>query len=642
VLAHDVGRTREADASTMSDPMQTRTQGSRVSSGEPLRVLLVEDDADDLELILYELRKAGFDPEWWRVETEVELRERLDPRLDVIVSDHRLPTLDSFRVLELVRDLGVDVPVIVVSGVIGEDTAVEAMRAGAFDYVHKDRIARLGVAVGNAREARALRQAHERMRRLLEESERRYRDVFDNSVAGIFRSTVEGELEVVNDAAARILGYGSAAELLASGLSATDIFADPTARERLLAQLDQYGEVRGFETWFRTRRGELCWVSEDIRGVRDEDGRLVHLVGTFVDRTERKRAEAEYRTLVEQVPGIVYAAEVGRDKPFYYVSPKIERVLGYTPDEWLADPTLWAARVHPEDLERTLAASERSRLTGEQFEADYRMIARDGRTVWIRDEAEFVHDEHLDRRILRGLMQDVTDRALAEQARLETLQRLTKAAADRRRLLAKLVSAQETERARIAQDIHDDPIQVMTAVRLRLETLSDRCEDPEITEAVRGLADAVGGSIERLRRLMFELMPTALDQDGLTAALRIVCEQIRAHAGIEYALEDRLDAEPPAELRAVLFRAAREALVNARKHSGARVIEIEIARRDGGFGVRIRDDGRGFVVAQANDPMHMGLLSMREQMESAGGSLQIVGTPGEGTVVDLYLPEGLD
>ena len=136
---------------------------------EPLRVLLVEDREDDAELVLWELRRSGFDPSWERVEDESELDSALERKSwDVILSDHSMPHFSAPKALELVQSKNIDLPFIIVSGAIGEEQAVAAMRAGASDYILKDSLGRLGTAVKRevvqARERSERREADERRR----------------------------------------------------------------------------------------------------------------------------------------------------------------------------------------------------------------------------------------------------------------------------------------------------------------------------------------------------------------------------------------------------------------------------------------------------------------------------------------------
>ncbi len=135
----------------------------------------------------------------------------------------------------------------------------------------------------------------------------------------------------------------------------------------------------------------------------------------MADESQRalEEAEARYRTLVEQIPAIVYSADFGEDGRWSYVSPQIERLLGYSPEEWVSNPTLWFDRLHPEDRERALEDERRSRSTG-TLTSEYRMISRDGRVVWFRDEGRIVAVEGREP-FMHGVMYDISARKAAEE-----------------------------------------------------------------------------------------------------------------------------------------------------------------------------------------------------------------------------------
>src|SRR4051812_36610167 len=137
------------------------------------------------------------------------------------------------------------------------------------------------------------------------------------------------------------------------------------------------------------------------------------------NRDYRDRLEQRYRELVAQLPAIVYLWEAGADGQCYYVSPAIESMLGYPPEEWLEDPRLWASRLHPNDRERVVAEELRFREAGETLACEYRMFARDGRLVWIRDEGVMIRGEGDSPNFIQGLMYDVS----VEKEALESLRR---------------------------------------------------------------------------------------------------------------------------------------------------------------------------------------------------------------------------
>ena len=137
-------------------------------NGRPIRLLILEDRPEDADLALYQLRRAGFDPSWRRVEDEAGFRSNLDPELDLIIADYHQPNFDALRALKLLQEASLEIPFVIVSGAIGEDLAVAAVRLGASDYVLKDRLARLGTAVQNALEQVKLRRRQQEGQRALE------------------------------------------------------------------------------------------------------------------------------------------------------------------------------------------------------------------------------------------------------------------------------------------------------------------------------------------------------------------------------------------------------------------------------------------------------------------------------------------
>jgi hypothetical protein len=151
-----------------------------MSTPAPIRVLILEDNASDAELMIFELRKSGLDVQVERVETETEFAARLAPEPDLILSDYKLPQFGGLQALRLVRSRGLDVPFIIVSGSIGEDIAVEAMREGADDYLLKDRTARLGPAALQALEKKRLRTEKQRAEAALRENEVKFRQIAEN------------------------------------------------------------------------------------------------------------------------------------------------------------------------------------------------------------------------------------------------------------------------------------------------------------------------------------------------------------------------------------------------------------------------------------------------------------------------------
>jgi diguanylate cyclase (GGDEF)-like protein/PAS domain S-box-containing protein len=160
---------------------------------------------------------------------------------------------------------------------------------------------------------------------------------------------------------------------------------------------------------------ERAWARPDIDALRAAAGTLGACIAR--KRTELALGEAElkYRTLVEQIPAIVYIAGVGETGDWLYISPQVHNILGYTPEEWMAHPSPFSAFLHPVDRERVLAEEAFSSVTGEPLRSEFRLISRDDRTIWIRDEAMLIQDEDGRPMFWQGVMYDVTDQKRAEE-----------------------------------------------------------------------------------------------------------------------------------------------------------------------------------------------------------------------------------
>jgi len=161
--------------------------------------------------------------------------------------------------------------------------------------------------------------------------------------------------------------------------------------------------------------------------------------------------------------------------------------------------------------------------------------------------------------------------------------------------------------------------------------------DDEIEEDLFELC--LVAAISRLRHLLFELRPPALDSEGLVPALRAYLDEAEANSSASFRLEDALRAQPPERLRAILYRIAQEAITNARKHSEATEIVVAVEEQRDGFVLRVTDNGVGFdVSAETPRAGHLGLVAMRKRAELAGGTLRTESERGLGTTVELWIP----
>ena len=200
----------------------------------------------------------------------------------------------------------------------------------------------------------------------------------------------------------------------------------PADRRRVLeASADANRSGAPFRCEYRmiAKDGTVVSVLDDARIVQRDEVRGTNVwQGVLVDVTARaeaeerlRQAELTYRTLVEQLPVVVYQDAVDDESTAIYISPQYERVFGYPPEARLNDPAFWVEHLHPDDRERVLEESRRTNATGEPFLSEYRFLGRDGRVVWVRDEAILLHDDAGQPKLWQGVLIDVTERHLAEE-----------------------------------------------------------------------------------------------------------------------------------------------------------------------------------------------------------------------------------
>ena len=265
-------------------------EGSRVG-GCPISVLFVEDNQADVELCVRALRMAWFEVSGDVVDTREELTERLRTgSYDLVVADYRLHGWTGLDALEVVRAQSKETPVILVTGALGEEAAVECVKRGITDFVLKDHLTRLPIAVRRALEERSLREVQRRA----QQATARLAAVVESSDDAIFGASLEGVISDWNAGAERMYGY-SAQEAIGRPLSA--IFPPEQVAEvpRLIEAVRRGDSVRNFETARRVRSGASACIALTLSPIRGGDGALAGISGIARDLTERKRLEQRLR-----------------------------------------------------------------------------------------------------------------------------------------------------------------------------------------------------------------------------------------------------------------------------------------------------------------------------------------------------------
>lgn len=366
-------------------------------------------------------------------------------------------------------------------------------------------------------------------------------------------------------------------------------------------------------------------------------GTLAALTMGFLLRRASAQRAAQFQSLIHNASDLITV--IDRDLSILYASPSAGRFVGYSlPD--LTGKKL-SELVHPEDLPAVHhALDDLVEHPTSTVNVDYRL--RYNAESWRHVQTAATNLLH--HPLVGGMVlntRDITERVMAERQ----LQRLQ---LEQEKLLERTVQATEQERKRVAAELHDGPVQHLTALDVMLERARRTLDQPSVAsqrEAIEKVQGRIREEVSDLRKMMSELRPPALDNLGLVAALQEQLAAVGREAGLESSIDSTLDTRLQPAQEIVLYRVAQEALTNTVKHAGADRVWILLKPMDGHVVLEVGDDGGGFDPSEAAASVssgHFGLLGMRERIEMAGGKWDLVSGAGSGTVVRAWLPWAAD
>jgi PAS domain S-box-containing protein len=490
-----------------------------------------------------------------------------------------------------------------------------------------------------------LREARERaqVEVIHRKSEERFRGLLESALDAMVVVDARGQIEAVNMQVERLFRY-ERSELV--GHPVERLLAEPF-REALMLHRAQYIAAApsrpmgiGLELTACRKDGTEFPVDISLSPLEAEEGRLVAAIRDMTDRRlaaeAQRKSESQFIALVESSPDAMVM--VDGSGVIRLVNAQTELLFGYERDELMGRP---AERLLAERFRHTHVFQPAIDLDNPTRRPRGAALDIVGRR---KDGSEFPADINVSvistavGHLAAARVRDLTERKRTAAELEASFELVRKIGLERQELLGHLVRAEEAERLRISADIHDDSIQAMTAAGLRLQQLRKRLTTIKEVEALDKLEEAIQGSVSRLRHLMFDLRPLALDRTGLAAALRTQLEMIQSDVGLEFEVENRLTTEPPSETRVILYRIAMEALVNVRKHARAHRVLVRLEDIDRGWLAQINDDGDGFLPNGGSTPGHLGLTAMRERAQMAGGWWKLESSPGSGTNISFWLP----
>jgi PAS domain S-box-containing protein len=392
-----------------------------VSTQHPLRILSIEDDPKDTELIQDLLEIEGIVCEVTRVDTEALLRDLIKPGgVDLILADYSLPSFDGISALKLATKAWPDVPFIFVSGTLGEEVAIEALKIGATDYVLKTRLSRLVPSV-----LRALREATQRAERrraeeALRQSEAYLAEAQRLSHAGSFGwRPSTGEI-IWSEETFRIFEYDRATKPSIEVILQRVHREDAASVKETVERASQDGKDFEHEYRLVMPDGSVKHVHVVAHAERDESGEL-EFVGAVMDTTESKRAEKKLRRSEESLLEAQKLSHTGSWRHdvasgAIIVSPEVYRIHGVKPDDDASNTKFFFSRIHPEDRKRVVDLFERAELEKIEFQVDYRIVLPDGTIKHLHTIGHPILDESGELVEFVGTAMDVTAAKQAEEA----------------------------------------------------------------------------------------------------------------------------------------------------------------------------------------------------------------------------------
>ncbi|VAV85188.1 hypothetical protein MNBD_DELTA01-1699 [hydrothermal vent metagenome] len=383
-----------------------------------LSVLIVEDSEDDLEFLLRELRRGGFEPVYRCVDSFKAMEHALEhEKWDIVISDFDMPSFSGLAALALLSSMKLDLPFIVVSGAVDEEKIIEVMRAHASDYIMKGNLSRLNSAV--ERELREARQR--RAHRRTEEDLRKLSVAVEQSPATVVITDLNGNIEYVNPKFTELTGYsyheaiGRTPNMLNSGRHPKEFYEE--LWETLLAGNTWQGEFQN-----RKKNGELYWENATISPITNEDGATTHFIAVKEDISARKLAEQElveselrYRTLFEELKDVVFVrSSEGR---FLDINPAGVELFGYASrQEMMALDFSTDIYVNPENLSSFEAGIEK-----EGFVRDFEAVMKrkDGSEIMTNVTATAILDSAGHVTGYRAILRDMTSFKMLERQFVE-------------------------------------------------------------------------------------------------------------------------------------------------------------------------------------------------------------------------------
>jgi PAS domain S-box-containing protein len=370
---------------------------SNISNSQSLRVLIVEDSEDDALLEIRELKKGGYNPVYERVETAAAMKKALkEKQWDIILCDYKMPQFSGKQAIALLKETNIDIPLIIVSGTVGEETAIECMRSGAHDYVMKDSLSRLCPAIARELEEAKVRNKQRQAENALRQSEEKYRTILDEMADVYFEVDLAGNFTFFNDAIFYHVGY-SREELIGTS------FRYRVAKEDIANLYNVFGKIystdkpeRSIFYKFMHKDGTMVSMEAAVFPLHNKRGEIVGFRGISRDITERKRAEEalreserKYKSLIDNFQDIILT--INLEGKITFASKSIKEKLGYESAETINMSIL--DFVPEEDHQKVLETLQKG-MKGEKIKGfKTQVITKSGERLFFESSVSSVYKD---------------------------------------------------------------------------------------------------------------------------------------------------------------------------------------------------------------------------------------------------------
>jgi len=467
-------------------------------------------------------------------------------------------------------------------------------------------------------------------------AENRFQQAVEAAPHGMLMIGQDGRIALVNARMEKLFGY-SKGEMLGQPVEMLlpERFRSqhPDHRESYFAAPVSASMGAGRDLFGRCKDGSEFAVEIGLSPVQTESGPSV--LASIIDVTERKRSEmalreseSRFRLMADTAPVMVWMS--GPDKRCTYFNKTWLDFTGRSLERELGDG--WSEGAHADDRQRCLETYDRAFGAHQEFRMEYRLRRFDGAYRWVFDTGvpRFDSDGTFEGYI--GSCLDITDQK-------EAIDALRQSQGELRELTGRLLQAQETERRRIARELHDDLSQSLAFLAVELDMLGQELPESavELSERLQKWSSHVKQLSSTVHGLSHRLHPAKLEQLGLVAAVRALCKDSAQHDGLTVKFADRdVPQSLPLDTALCLYRVAQESLQNVVKHSGARRALVELHGAADCIRLCVADDGDGFDVTSVKGGL--GLVSMRERLNVVRGQVSIESQVGAGTRIEARVP----